>query len=643
VCSNGIDCDGGDPFVWTDCDNGCFFDEDSDGFGFGCDAGLDCNGMHPFTHTGCFNNCLSDNDGDGYGWKCDSGADCNDTHPYINLDCTATTRCKYDHDGDGYGLGCEPGPDCDDYDDTVFDDCPDNCTYDLDCNGLPDEWQEEYFNNTICDDPLYCGPDADPDGDGYSNIEEYRRDTNPLEKEQLPLAPERPAEEIDDDGDGMPDACERMYGLDATDPYDAGDDPDGDGLTNSFECQYTDGMCYSTWLNPTSPDTDNDGYSDSEEIDAATDPCDPESHPSAGMLPLIMIILGILLILGSTNYFIYKKYYVPLVSPPPKPTAVPRVAAPAARGAGRPLPGAGTRLRHLPPRRPAGPAVSRDMFEKELKKRAQERERILSAFGERKALPKKPRKIMEEIARRPEAVRHVPVARPATKPSPKVPSKEDHVERLSKVVGKDYFDKIEGLTKEEADYFERLAGITKKKEVPLEEDQGPKLAAVTKKVVGEDKETKKELVEAFKKSDMDKLDDFLTTRKQVKTFIKEAEKEDDTFDTLSSLSSLSKQKRKDVIDALDEITSKKAKETAMSKMEKLSDIESKEDVLKAFKQMSGEKHVDKNVFEVLLSYLMKSGKITKHDVSEILFGLEAEGVLDKKDVAEVFFNLGIKK
>jgi hypothetical protein len=558
----------------------------------------------------------------------------------VNLDCTQTTDCVYDHDGDRYGLGCAQGPDCDDYSSAVLDNCTADCTYDEDCNGLPDIWQQQYFNNTVCHEPDSCGFGADPDDDGYSNIEEYRRNTDPTVPDLVDLPEELPAEVADADDDKMPDACERMYGLDPSDPFDADEDPDGDGLENIFECNFKEGFCIN-WLNPSSPDTD---------IESGTDPCDPDSKPSA-MLPWIMIILGLLLGIGSTAYIIYKKYYVPLVSPPPKPAAVPRAARPAARPAGVPPPGAvRPRPRRLPPRRPAGPAVSRELYEKELKRHAEERERILSAFGARKELPK-PKEVMEKIARKPPEVRRVRVARPA----PPKPAPPDHVKKLAKVIGKSHFDKLSELSKEEADYLGRLAEITKKKELDLKKDEVSKLAAVTKKVV-EDKAKKKELVTAFKKSEMEELEDFLKTGKRVDTFIKEAEKpkEADAFEALSGITAksrkgveaideLSAPKRKDVIDALNEITTKAAKEKALTKMDDLSAAESKEEIFKTFKKLSRERHVDKNVFEVLLSYLLKSGKITKHDVSEILFSLEEQGVLHKKDVSEVFFNLGIKR
>lgn len=644
ACTLGLDCNGFNPGFSQSCADGCTFDEDGDGFGFGCIKGIDCNGINYFISEGCPNACASDNDGDGYGWGCSNGADCNDTDPFINLDCAQTTDCIYDHDGDGFGLGCSLRADCDDYNLNLTGGCTSNCTFDVDCNALPDDWQLKYFNNAICNDTNWCGPDADPDGDGFTNIEEYRRSTDPLSKEEVLLPAEKPSESIDVDNDGMPDACEKMYGLNPADPFDAEKDPDLDTLSNKFECSFTDGMCANTWLNPNSKDTDSDGFDDNVELDSGTDPCDPESKPSRALLPIILIVLGLSSIMGSTGYLIYKYYYIPLVSPPLKATAA--VPGPGvARPAGAPLPGvqAQARPRHLAPHRPA-PIMSRQKFDEEMRKRAEERDRLLGTFGARKQIAK-PAKVMEELARRPAEVRKVRIV---GQPTPA------QVARISKVVGEDYFGKISALTRDEADYFGRLATITKKKEVPLEEDAVSKLASISKKV-GEDETRKKDLETAFRKSEVDKLEEFLGGRKPVDKFIKEyVPDKKSAFDELSgivgerkggfeALESLSAPKRKDVIDALSEIGSKSARESALSKMDRLSGAESKEDILKTFRQISKERNIDRNVFEVLLSYLLKSGKVDKHDVSEILFGLEEQGILSKEDVAKVFFNLGMKQ
>ena len=76
------------------------------------------------------------------------------------------------------------------------------------------------------------------------------------------------------DADGIPTAYEEANGLD---PYanDAGDDADGEGLTNGEE--------YALGTGPNNPDTDGDGFTDKEEDTAGTDPLDPNdpSPPAA--------------------------------------------------------------------------------------------------------------------------------------------------------------------------------------------------------------------------------------------------------------------------------------------------------------------------------------------------------------------------
>lgn len=66
---------------------------------------------------------------------------------------------------------------------------------DRDGNGLPDWWELEYFSHTGVD------PDADPDGDGLSNLREYEAGTSPLTQ--------------DTDGDGIID---QPFGVRITEP-----------------------------------------------------------------------------------------------------------------------------------------------------------------------------------------------------------------------------------------------------------------------------------------------------------------------------------------------------------------------------------------------------------------------------------------
>jgi hypothetical protein len=78
-------------------------------------------------------------------------------------------------------------------------------------------------------------------------------------------------EDLDDDGDGLNDGFEVIYGFDPLLPGQAGQDPDVDGLSNLEE--------QTAGTNPTDPDTDSDGFSDGEEIAAGSDPLDDASIP----------------------------------------------------------------------------------------------------------------------------------------------------------------------------------------------------------------------------------------------------------------------------------------------------------------------------------------------------------------------------
>ena len=109
---------------------------------------------------------------------------------------------------------------------------------DTDGNGLPDIWQQIYFGHTG------VNPNADPDGDGLSNLQEYKYHTNPLK--------------ADTDGDGLPDAWEIAHGLDPQYAGDAGLDNDNSGLSNLQDYLYG--------LDPNNADANGDGLPDSFEL-----------------------------------------------------------------------------------------------------------------------------------------------------------------------------------------------------------------------------------------------------------------------------------------------------------------------------------------------------------------------------------------
>src|SRR5216683_3821885 len=91
--------------------------------------------------------------------------------------------------------------------------------------------------------------------------------------------------------DGIPDDWKIAHGFDPNDPSVAGQDTDGDGLTNLQEFQLgtdprnpdtdgdgvSDGEEVRRGTNPLTPDTDGDGLTDAEEIRLGTNPLNPDT------------------------------------------------------------------------------------------------------------------------------------------------------------------------------------------------------------------------------------------------------------------------------------------------------------------------------------------------------------------------------
>lgn len=91
---------------------------------------------------------------------------------------------------------------------------------DVDGDGLPDSWETAYgLDPTNPNDAT--DPNIDPDQDLLTAQEEFLAATNP--------------NDIDTDGDGLPDGYEVIYGLSPTDGADALLDKDGDGYSNLDE------------------------------------------------------------------------------------------------------------------------------------------------------------------------------------------------------------------------------------------------------------------------------------------------------------------------------------------------------------------------------------------------------------------------
>ena len=72
---------------------------------------------------------------------------------------------------------------------------------------LPKAWLLKYFNMEVCDDVARCGDEADPDNDGLTNYEEFKKSGTSLTN-------------ADSDGDGLADGDEvNVYNTESMDKY----------------------------------------------------------------------------------------------------------------------------------------------------------------------------------------------------------------------------------------------------------------------------------------------------------------------------------------------------------------------------------------------------------------------------------------
>jgi hypothetical protein len=154
---------------------------------------------------------------------------------------------------------------------------------DLDGDGLPDPWEEEWFGD------LSQGPDDDYDGDGHSNLNEYNisdptdpkkipsdkdGDTLPDSWEQEHFGNLNQGPDDDFDGDGYSNLVEYNEGYSPSNSLITPEDTDGDSLPDSWEQKYFGDLTQDSF-----DDYDGDMFHNLQEYQDGTDPTDPKDPP----------------------------------------------------------------------------------------------------------------------------------------------------------------------------------------------------------------------------------------------------------------------------------------------------------------------------------------------------------------------------
>ncbi len=202
-----------------------------------------------------------DNDGDGTSKTTDP----NDEDPCDPDDTVqACTDSKVDNDGDGVPASTDP----DDNDPCNPDDTVQACIDSLDGDGDGTPKATDPDDNDPCnpsDEVPACDFDGDGSPDGLDDD-----DDNDGTKDVDDAFPKDPSEDTDTDGDGIGNNADTDDDGDGTPddedafPLDPNEDTDtdGDGIGNNADT-----------------DDDGDGATDQDEIDAGTDPLDPNDTP----------------------------------------------------------------------------------------------------------------------------------------------------------------------------------------------------------------------------------------------------------------------------------------------------------------------------------------------------------------------------
>ena len=290
----------------------------------------------------------------------------------------------------------------------------------------------------------YNKDQEDADGDGVGDA----CDTCPDEGGNVnrfgcPTAEAVDLQSNDKDNDGMADDWELTHGLNPDDLSDASLDPDNDGLSNLQE--------YQQQTNPNKPDTDGDGAGDGEEVDAGTDPIDPNSKPEGGYGAFVIVLI-LIIILGIGGYVVYLEW--PKIAPalgiaPKGPRFSPEQGFGRQYGQGMPP--------HAPPLSGSGQQqVLAQRLARKKEERETERKQALAGFGAgQQAQPRQ----------RPPVPGGKPAALPGQeKPSVKLGAPPEQEEYIELKPEKSAFEKLAALSGSKS-VKQKLADVSSSKDV----------------------------------------------------------------------------------------------------------------------------------------------------------------------------------
>lgn len=319
------------------------------------------------------------------------------------------------------------------------------------------------------------------------------------------------------------------------------------------------------------------------------------------MFALILLIVGILLILGGTGYLVYDHYYIqPLSRTESTPSLKDTVTSP-----------------RLSQEQIIALKKKRDLMKSKFKQKSRStKSKIsssLSSFDDEfvdneKDMDKIKKAIIKDV--------------PKEEKKKKTPGRK---ERLDKNLKGDFVD-LDDLSKNAKK--EKIKKVEAKKQAKPETifDRLEKIKTASKKVFSKQQDSKSNTKTYLSEEDFKKLD--LLMGKAIKSSAKQISK--DSIPRPTKNKQEIDERKEDIFAALSDLANKSSTSKTASSQNKL--FESN-DLVDLFK----DKELDINVFKVILSELLRTNKLGKKEVSNIIFKL-LEKDLIKKDVAHTVLN-----